>query len=144
MNAHLVKKRYETPLVDELMNNLQNKYRLNKNLLQSFLPASYEDERQGQTARPKHVQPPDASLVKLICQVLLDKSTFADDALICRRMTALSSPSGTGKKKTMLALIVATHCLLNDVTRSTIRFELLRRQFTESRTTKDKAVLSRL
>lgn len=142
VNAHLVKNHNETPLVDDPMENLHNKYRRNTSLLQNVLISSYDDEIQGHKTRNLVVQPLDASNFQLIFQVLLDISTFNHYTLVLRVMAALIVPPVTGKRKTSLALIAVAFCVSNGVARSTIQFEQLHWRCTEAKKPTDNAVVS--
>lgn len=77
LNAHLVDNPDEIPLVVYLINNLQNTYRLNTGLLQRFIQASYDDERQVHRARLV-LQPLNASQIPFIWQDLCENATFTN------------------------------------------------------------------
>lgn len=103
MNAQVVENPDEIPLADDLMDRLQNKYTLNTSLLQSFLRASYGNERQGKRELPRHAQSFNVSQVQFRGQVLLYNETFSDYTLVCRRMNALVGLAGTGKTKKLFS-----------------------------------------
>lgn len=93
-NARLVKNPNEISLMDDVMENLHNTYKMNKSLVQIFLRASYDDELQGHKTRTLVVQSVNAGQVQFISQVLMQNENFNDYTLFGRRMTAFVGPPG--------------------------------------------------
>lgn len=60
------------------------------------------------------------SKFQFIYQVLLDNATFTYFTLVLRMINSLIGPPGTGKTKTVFALIVLTYCVSNFIARSAI------------------------
>ena len=97
--------------------------------LERFLTASYDDEQTRRAERDHLVQPLNASQFVFICQVLLNNPNFNRYMPMRRRSTALVGPPGTGKTKTIMSLIAATYCCVDDGGQSAILTEIRRRQW---------------
>lgn len=97
MNENLAKNPDELPLVNGLMKKLQNTYRLNISLLQIFLKASYDNERQSQTTYNLHVKPLNVSKVQFICQVSIYYAAFNDYSLVRMMVTSFICSQRTEK-----------------------------------------------
>lgn len=86
--------------------------------------ASYDDEQHARASANLYVPAPNASKVRCIRKLLLNNHTFNDCTVLHHLMTALIGLLRTGG--TILSLISATYCILDDNGTYVFSFETLR------------------
>ena len=129
VNGDMVLNPANVPPVQDLIDRYLTGFGNYNGDLQRFVTAAYDDEQTERADRDLLVEPLIANQFVFICQVLLQNPTFNHYLPLRQRSTALIGPPGTGKTKTIMSLIAATYCSVQDGGQSAITTELRRQQW---------------